>query len=548
MVCVAIVEGFGLSFSRSLVLLPIIGFPFFLFFFNKEDRIKIPKQSLFFLGFFVFSVVSLFFSINVERSIYLIFFDMSLFLLFIYAFNNQANVKKDILLLIFITSIFYIFGSFILLFLFPNSWILEGNRLNLLYKPIYDHKTIGDFLLLGTVAFFYLGFIKKKVVYIPLFFIVFPVFVVSFSRTALVAFIFMIVSLLIYHRKDVSLRSIRAIALHCVFGIAGLLCITANSHDKIVLILQERLKNTFFFLDKPLFSSHDSFIQAAIKGIQQFPLFGVGPGNYELLSGRFTSIYLWSNTSFNYFLDLISERGIIAFIFFLLFLISLFIRMKKNHVYFVLCATLFISFQGFSLYTFYFVMILFFLILGVSLDENTDVLFASKRVILAIGAGGILFVNILSMNTILNNESMYGQAITMFPFANMQYQNAINQDILFGRRENALHLLRQYERYFSGDYQTLEYIADKYAQYPFYDKKKALSYYEKAFTWNSFFGDTYMRIERIYTLKKEVEGSKSAEKFISLTIKKYKSIGWNQGSAGNIFRELVEKKLINLTD
>jgi len=198
-----------------------------------------------------------------------------------------------------------------------------------------DPNVLGPFLTLPAAFWFekYLKSQRKSILYLFISIILMLGVVMTFSRAAWLNIFFAIFILLLLNVRKVSVKNyFRMISF--VFLIMLLLALLIISD---VEILGYRLGD--FFLNRLGLQSYDQdrfeAQKAFIEGIEKAPFFGIGPGNYSLLTQGFGT--------HNLYLRMLGEKGIFGFFLLLvIILVSLknFWKIRKSYAF------LFTGFMG----------------------------------------------------------------------------------------------------------------------------------------------------------------------------------------------------------
>jgi|GEM_PF-3895745 len=320
----------------------------------KNKKISLPKISIFYLLFLVFSGVSVMLAIDKQTAFESLLVYISAFLIFIFSFNYQQEIKKYfskfIIFLCLLATVLFIVNGF-----FHLSWFSNGGSL---FYTGYFHNELGNLLVLGLI----IGLQNNNWLSLLLF----PAFLLSYSRTGYLSLI--LVSL--FNR---SIFKKTTFFLLLFFTLMFFL-ITAKETRKIFPTkLSEAIEKKLnipqeksFLADRP---RHFSYAASSIK---ELPWFGVGPGNFLFAaSKRQVNWAENTTTAHNIFLDILAENGILAGIFFIIYFIFLLIKSKKDtHFYLFISLTLIFMFD--FAYRFNFFLIIWFVLAGLLVKEEKN--------------------------------------------------------------------------------------------------------------------------------------------------------------------------------
>lgn len=429
--------------NTSLLLISVI--PFFLFLLAKieKKKILIPRSALFYAGFIFFTLISAFFSLDRQVSVERTLVYVSAFGFFIYAYTYKdilANHwKKFVIFLSLTTVVLILLNHFLKLSLFA-----EG--LSLYY--FNDHSQWGNLLLIALImvfpsflSFVFLGFI-----------------VLSSSRTAYLAGISMIFVRTLNHLKDR-----KSLFLASVFILVLLLSLFFAS------------KNILLGKYKTLLGRRPVYFSYAAESIKASPLFGVGPGNFHYASAvRQTMEYEDTSSAHNIFLDILAENGVIAGVFFILFLLSIFrsITLKdRNALAFIGLTFVFITDFSYLYGTF---LVIWFVIAGLIEKEKNPL---QPKTGLILWVIPLLIGQNIFVSNLLLDTGYWREALILYPLNQEAYAKGIERLMEEKKFDEADTNLKQYEKLFGNSFKTLYTATDYYQKTN--QKDKTIAVYEK---------------------------------------------------------------------
>lgn len=523
-------EGLGLV-DRQFALYTVYLTPLFLFFplVLVGRQIVFPKNlTRLFLFFFLFSTISLFFSVNIERSLYFFVYYLSVFLIFIFVYNFKKELIKGVVVLAFLlTAIFLIYSLFLLLPVSKEfSFLVPKRDYQFIYQVYPTHHPLGIFLIIP-LSFVLAAFMDKgKKLYLLTFMLLLGILFLTYFRSSYVAFIAASCFLLfIKLREKKEYLSLRSVFIVTLIILAALFVFVVTFYQKPLFILgdiHQFLRTNLNLGYKSFLSARDEYWLEAIRGFAERPFFGVGLGNFWNLSLRFVTSGAFADSA-NLFLDFFAELGIFGGFVFLFIVLKIFLTgkeaLKENEL---LSKMIFIGF--FSLIVLFqagpgkhYSLILFFFILGALLYSEKDELVNAGWLSLLLSAAVVFFAQSIFMSR-LYLKSGY----SLFAFYRFPFQKAVYGLLIKGLEEKRERgkidaFLGVYGRLFSGEIDVLNYLAGVYEKRG--DKKIALDFYERSFTWYRF--QSFSLVEKIYALKKEVVGKEEAERFVQKFLSEY---------------------------
>lgn len=530
LVLIFIIEGIGTIIPRELVfylylILPVI---FFIQLMIKKKSVIFPKYLSITFGFFlIFSFISaVFFSVDKQISFELNMFFISSFLTFIYFYNNKDLAKKHIKLIVIIGSII-----FTIVYLFKlNINPINGYQLVTSYYS-HAHNHLGDFLGLGLVFFVYFLINKKGKNWFYLFILSFPLFLFSFSRTAYIALLitafFMMIKSKLTHL--ISIKTIFIIFLMILSIIFLFATVNEANNNAIVGKLNQLLSSRFSLQSKDFTAGRLTYLKQGSKSFTDHPLFGVGPGNFGYLSKKYQSEksqwyeFGTADNAHSLSLDILFENGGLAFIFFGLFIMLIFINLfKKNSLESYLLLYLLISFQTDYTYKIYSMFVLFMILAAIVYEEKGNK--KNQFVLFAIFSLGtlilVLFILTSHVFLLINQPKL---AAIFYPFNKEAYRqlidNKAHQEDCEAAKKDADKLY-----YLSFGYlPTLDFLSSYYENCG--DKKKAVIMLDEASYSNKFI--SFDIVKKDYLLKKEVYGGKIASNYLRKILRNYDSLRYD---------------------
>lgn len=532
-IAISLIEGIHFILDLRFLYFFLFPLPLFLFLFDPKKHYSVPKV---FLGLVTLYLGSSFFSlVNSKQmgvSLELFLRDLSLVLLSVYTYQHAGYIQKRLPKMIVALAMLFITVSLFCLFTDYGREFIKSVRLNLLFNPAYLHKTIGDYLVLPMLICIYFFFVDGKKKWLIPFVPMALVFFVSFSRTAYITLAISIIVFFLYHRslfKKISTPFLISIFMNVLFILGASLLFVTRVDNAILTGLQNNSSIQGILHARPLFFSRSPYWTMGIKGFLLEPFVGVGQGNFPYLSYRFTDeLFVSTITSFNLVIDMLAEQGIFTALSFILLVGYVLIRADKKSLVFLLFSAFCISFMGFSTYTYTQLWMLFFILGGLALatGDNTNKAAFSKKTLYIIASIGIVYIQILFTHSLLAKNGQREIAQAIYPY------DRENMETLIEHRDNKSRFtiasyIEQYQNAFSIDAFRLEYVGNKYAQFEsrYYDKK-ALQAYEESFLWGGYiYGDSMVdRMEKLYTLKRDLEGQGAADKYVTAYLENYKRV------------------------
>lgn len=438
-----LMSGLAVNYGNRVAFYFVLLLPFFLnllFLFRKEKVFFPRKLTLIWFGFSLFDLISTILSSDKQLSIERFLLYQSLYLTAVYVYNKKTTFKPLIEKLIIIFSIIFtlafVFKDAILKY--PIYFDLE-ELFNFFHPAIKNNNHLG--IWLGMVTILFISW--KKIIPLIIFL---PFFLISYSRTAF-AGLFFVQWLRFYSlKKKHSLLLPIMIVMVIVFVLAVAILVPRDD------VLSDRV-----YLYKE-----------AILGFVDKPFFGYGSGNFTVASLKrsLESNGVANNNSHNIFLDVLSESGIFAFVFFVWFIYLILKKSNKSidksiFIYLLISATL--SYIN-KMPAF---MLLFFIFIGLSYEEKKSI--SLKRII-------VFWVIILSFTSLylgyselLYYREDYEKSLKMYPYRKEVYEKLVSQ-IIYADSEMTTKYLDLYGKFFPGIFKQIIFSADTYKSLGDYNK------------------------------------------------------------------------------
>ncbi|MFZ2206165.1 MAG: hypothetical protein WAV29_01745 [Microgenomates group bacterium] len=548
---ISLIEGIHMVLDLRFLYFILFILPLLLFILDTKKKYSLPKVFVgLIMAYFLFSFISLINSKQISVSIELFLRDVSLFLLMVYVQANSEEIKKHIPKIIIILSLVFIGVSGICFLTQYGRDFIRSITLNLLFNPAYPHKTIGDYLTFAIIICIYFIFVKKESFWRYPLYIFIPIFILSFSRTAYITLGSVSLLMLFIYRKK--LKRISPLLLFSLIGnlilIATLLVIfVSTTHNASLSFIQNYLQKTLFIYSRPFLYSHLPFWIAGVKGFLLYPFVGIGQGNFQSISFRFTELlFLWSNTSFAILLDMLTEQGLFVALSFFALISYVIVTSRKDSIFYFLLVGLLISFMGFSAYLYTQIWMLFFIILGLVLEpKKGSVIEFNKNILYLPLCLGVVYMQFLALHYMYIDNGKRELAHKIYPYNKENVEMLITKEFLYKANEKTItSYLSQYQKAFSTDPYKLEYIGDTYLSLGKPYKMKALHAYEDSFIWGSYAygGNLLSRMDKLYKLKKELQGEKAAKQYVQTFTREYRKIleQDNKKIQGDLYDNLIE--------
>lgn len=317
-------EGVGVFLGRDLSRTFITAFPFinFLYLQFQGHKINIPLKIsllwvLFLLCYFFSSILA---SSEIQESLKWLFFQISLFFVFIFFYNNQSFKNRFLELGILISLIFCVYTSIIYIgidFLSTPLLNLPENGYQYVYSKFGSHNHLGDFLVIFFFALcFYIQKYKNSFLYLLA--LIFIIFIFgSYSRSAYISLGFTVGIYGFWKRHEISkLKLYSLVGGFLILFSLSFIIVKDVRNLPVIGPLHGFIQSVGHLGDKEITAKRFAFLYQAEQGISAKPLLGFGPGNFLEVSTLYTPHQTRTHSAHNILLDLGAEVGLPAVILF----------------------------------------------------------------------------------------------------------------------------------------------------------------------------------------------------------------------------------------
>jgi len=349
-----LVNNLSLAWDRYIVqflILSVINIFSFIFLLKNYtlidviNSIKKNKVILFYTGFITVSALSVIVADNQVESVIVLSQYLSFFfsLLFIYILSKKSKINF-ISLVINLSLIATILECTYILYLFFDNIIIDGesfSRSNI-YKGFAANINIAAFSLVAkSPAVFYYLFKSKKLLFKilcgVLIFMIASCLSILLSRGAFIAFATIFLLLFVYtliNKKENYTLSYSILFSSVLISYLIFSNLLVNKQDSL---LNDRITSIQFDGGDQSINERLRFYKGAFESIKENPLLGIGIGNWKIKSMKYDAKYSKGYRvpfhAHNDILQVAAESGILASIFFILFLINPFYVFIKYKIY-----------------------------------------------------------------------------------------------------------------------------------------------------------------------------------------------------------------------
>lgn len=556
---ILIFEGLGWSWGRVVsrylfLIVPAILFGIDLW---QKKVVRIPVILSFVFILFSFSTaLSTISAVYIEAAFEHQLYYLAIFLLFIYAYNHKNELQPLFKYFVVSSTIVILVYSTFVTFLLPDTWefLLPRGEYQFIFERWEDfsHHPIGAFILIPLIFFFSIFWNKPKPFTGSMVLLLFSILLLSFLRSAYVAFIVVVLFYLFatYRLKKYSNVHKIISLLIIVISIFTFLVVTNISSNIPILgtVNKAIISRIGTIQNKSLLNARDHFVEQAIDAILERPLTGIGSYNFYYASMRYAnSDAIVTGTSHNLFLDIFVENGIIGGVIFIL-LVG-FISYKGFRVFkegnivekylYAIYIALLILFQFGHYHKMYFLFIFFFFIAALLYEEKnntTDKLNISFSVSVFLLVCSVIFTT----SRILYNYNFPHAAVKIYPLSIQAQRAAVTDYLNKAEYEKAeLQITKLYALYSQEPF-TLEFIGDYYKNIS--NHQEAIKYYLMAL---EYAPNDLAYLKFLYEEYEVMSGQEKARTFIQEYIDKSEILQRNPpGENTYLFYEWCRNKAI----
>ncbi len=452
-----------------------------------------PRGSIHFVFFLVFSIISVFGAFHKQMALETIIIYFSGFLLLVIAYNQQESLNNKYKQYVLFTSVIYLL-IFVSTFLFPSELISKGTSL----MRYFGHNQLGNLFIAPFILYpsGMIGIISLLLI------------IVSYSRATYLAVL--AIAWYIYRKKAIK---------KALFVKTILITLT------VLLVISSALK--VLSENGSLLGLRDRYFADAVEGIVERPFFGAGPGNYYYISAsKQTGYNEGAGSSHNLVLDIFSQNGIPAGLFFILFLAYV-LKNSKRNVYFYSFLALSVVFLFDYTFEYNSFLFLWFFLAGLSLDTKDSIEF-NPLVFL----GVFLLLQLVFIGKILYATGNHTQTLLVYPLQEKSYENVIANEIKRGDVNKAKGYLSDYEKLYGQNFEATYRSAQYYEK--IYEWKKSLELYRKSLELRPFLSVTdSIILEKVHILSRKTLGDYQGDRETGIFFGKIKSVSQRKSSENN---------------
>ncbi|MFZ6035475.1 MAG: O-antigen ligase family protein [Patescibacteria group bacterium] len=507
-------EGIGLQYGREAAFSLILIIPLSLFLLDviRGKKIFMPGKMTTLFGLFVFfSAISVVFSVNVQRSFEYLLYCISTFLIFLYAYNHKDLIKIVPVFVFAASAVFALYSAFINHFL-PAGWefLIPDRGFQYVFAYFKTHNPLGALLLIPVIMSFSYFVIGKKTGHLLLFLIMLPFFLLTYSRSAYLAFIEAGLILMAYQvmQKKVSLFSAKTLIAALTIGLClsfFFLTVSYKSAPAFIKTANGILQKRMGLNNKTFLSNRNLYFRSALISIRERPFFGVGPNNFVYASAlHATNTGAISWTADNIFLEVFSENGLLAGIIFVLVIAMIFVKADKKHLsLFITLVSMFLLFQTDSSQRNYSYLLLFFILAGLLYKEGPVA--GGGRLVFPLAIFLFTVAMSMFMSVLFYDGRNYKIAFYLYPFS----QQALESHLTAMPPGKNGQFLRLYARLYSGDPRALSIIANNYLKTG--DRETAHVYLKRFSRYYPYSASNLDVFYQAYHLERDLSGKEKAD-------------------------------------
>lgn len=502
-----IAEGIGLRIPRQTILLAYFFIPSILLILHilKNRTITLPSRATFLavLSLIGANIAFFFFSLDKQTSFEHFLYFLSLFLIFIYSYNHREEAQGNLFLFIGILStLFTLYSRLVPLFVtYRVQALIPFAEKQLVFPTYMPHNHLGDFLgmLLVLLAVRHRG--ENAFLLLLAFMGGFVFFIASASRSAYLAFFFVLILYLIRSYRTISRRYlyIGAASLGIIMVVSFLTLLPYAVPSSPVTKVMSNVGKYISFAPRGFLSNRDIYYRQALSSIRERPL-GIGAGNFRLASYKYSTDNEVSDSAHSLFLEQAAENGIpFAIILILLTVVFIVSALKSPSPAGFIFIYLILNFQTDYTYQIYLFPVLAVIAAAASYREKNELVLPSVSFL-----GASLLLPLIAVSIIVSSYFVtlgnYDAALSFYPLNKEAYI------WLIMKTKGDDEIVRKGLSVAPYDQGILYVAAATY--YKNGQKQKALPLYEAAYGTNHLLN--FRMASQLYLLKKELRSKKEA--------------------------------------
>jgi len=499
--------------------------------FSKRGT-KIPHNlGIVFVSFLILTSISTLFAVNLRQSFEKQLIYISVFLLFIFAYNKKTEIKKYFLPFVFISSLISLIYSALIWMNVPYSRLfIPENNSQLIYKVLdYSHYPQGVFILMLATVLFIRFYYRPSVSRSISLGVALILLLLSYLRSAYVG-ICAVIFLNYFNSKKVINRKIFLILFFFILFLSVLFYITPTLAFRYQISFFSHLHNTislgdYSFNSKSLTNGRLLFTSIALQAIKEKPLVGYGPGNYIYAAMQYgLQEEIVVKTSHNILLDMISENGIPAGTLFILLLGFILFRtwkiIKKRNAdrSDIGIASLFIALLVLFQFNYYhlrpYLFTLLFLAAALFYEERKNLYTKKLFLILSVVVAGVgvLILTASIFDAVKKPEI----AVRIYPLKEYFYHNLIRKYYRENRVQELEKVIITYDLLYGQIPESASFIGAYYELQK--DDVRALEYYQRALL---HYPRNTGHIVRVYRFISKISSEEQAKHYIEDHLQQY---------------------------
>jgi len=532
-------EGLGLIRQQDYFGLFYTGITIFLTLFLIKKKAVVPLFfSAFYLIFLIFSLISsLNFSLDKEISFQWWLFYLSCFLIFVFFYNFKETGKAVVRKILLFSVPLFVF-LFLLKKIFPGLILLKGlaqNENNLFFEYNSLHNHLGVIVGLLIIFMFWNFLENKKISALISGIVFFPFLLLSYNRSAILAFLIILVPLFVLFLRDRAIKKTTLIIIVLFAAALGFLLISSSYQGKAAERLGIKAKDSL--------GSRQFYWQQAVKSFTKKPFFGTGYGNFGYISYQYEQGYdQWIDNAANIFLEILTGGGLLNFLPFVIIIELILLKaLRTKSVYSFLFIFLLINFQTDFSYRNYSIFVLFIILAALVYQEkqNEEI----KGLFL-----GLFFV--LASTILLITTSNYFLSINKLDLAQKAhplnkkiYPVLIRKEIKIGDNKAAIKFNNFFG--FIAPYNYERLVTAGYLYELLGNKEAALNYYGTICQINIYCDLTW--IKKTASLINELYSKKETFIYLKDRIEIFKKAGFLSDQLENTIEAEIKNTCLGLT-
>lgn len=492
----------------------------------NSPKIHVPVVQSLLFSFFIFgSIISTYFSADIQKSFEYTLLYSAFFIIYILVYNTRSTILKPFLFSSFIVSTLFSLLSFYLATL-PEEALLRmrpWENFQYIYSYLKTSHPIGAIMIFPISLCIPFVFNKNRYQKLSIiaFIVSLSILLMTYMRSAFVAIGISLFTYAFVRLNQIQLRRSTGLLL-LISSLLIVFTITLSMQNKPSGIFQNVNLFTIALDSKDNLQSRFEYFRQALVGFSKHPIIGNGPNTFDIVSRKHSyGLLLTDISSHNLILDALSDNGLFG-LFFIGFIISVLfpqimnLRKEKSLLiqgYILTAFSILIMYQVFRFQRFTSHMLYFILVLALITKARTHWALPLKTTLIA-SVIVFLLSQAIFLSTIMQKNGNDTMAILLYPLN----KNAYSTNLILSRNKNSkVAQIPMYSRLVENDYYRQQEISRYYLE----SGQNDLALAHRLKSYALFPMQIFEETHKVYDLMELVKGKTAAQEFFNLYLLQY---------------------------